>query len=72
LRVSELLAVLVLVGLPFCVTTFFVWAGTRHIVRWLDRRRYRRLAAAKADPDSLDWELPPEGEGPKPEPERAG
>lgn len=68
LRVSELLAVLVLVGLPFYVTTFFVWAGTRHIVRWLDRR----LAGAKADPDSLDWELPEEEEGPEPEPVRAG
>jgi predicted acylesterase/phospholipase RssA len=69
LRISELLAVLILVGVPFYVTTFFVWAGTRHLVRGFDLVRYRKIAGASADPDSLDWVLPETPKEPTPAPE---
>jgi hypothetical protein len=36
------------------VVVFFFWAGTRHLMMWLDHRLYRKLTG-DADPESLDW-----------------
>lgn len=69
-RVAELTAAVILVGVPFYVATFFVWAWTRHIVRKADLRRYRMIVRNnRADPKSLEWVLPERPPAPRTEPE---
>ncbi len=57
-RVAELTAAVILVGVPFYVATFFVWAWTRLIVRKADLRRYHLIAGDDADFKSLKWVKP--------------